>query len=335
MASENIQEVEIKSALDRNENGKAVIIPIIVRPCSWESSQLGKFQYLPKSGKPISNWENQDEALVEIAKDILAGIQSLKVMREGKRHQEHKGKTRELSITPEKQYIDIKGMPCINNSNSAYRFIKKNEKYIALLFLVPLLIWGVARMITYSGSAKTSKSVAIENGVVKIGDKEYHTIRLNNLIWMSENLDYEIEGASWCCGDSVKNCAKYGRLYTWKSAKDACAALGDRWRLPSTKEWQDLEEIYKDADNKNAVYEALIFNGIGQFNAQLGGYRDSDGKFYENGTVGYYWAGSKDENTPQTAHSYNFYLKDKESSREDEVDKAKALSCRCVKSYPF
>jgi len=63
--------------------------------------------------------------------------------------------------------------------------------------------------------------------IVKIGDK----------LWMSENLNYEMEN-SWCYDDNPENCKKYGRLYTYESAKHVCPT---GWHLPSDEEWKDLE----------------------------------------------------------------------------------------------
>ena len=54
--------------------------------------------------------------------------------------------------------------------------------------------------------------------------------------WMAENLNYETAN-SWCYGDKEENCAKYGRLYTWAAAMEACPT---GWHLPSQDEWKEL-----------------------------------------------------------------------------------------------
>src|SRR6266516_6035144 len=45
-------EIEMKRALERQERGEAVVIPIMLRPVDWESTPLSNLQVLPKDGKP-------------------------------------------------------------------------------------------------------------------------------------------------------------------------------------------------------------------------------------------------------------------------------------------
>ena len=65
----------------------------------------------------------------------------------------------------------------------------------------------------------------------------YRTIKVGDLVWMAQNLDYESESGSSCYGDETGYCVNYGRLYTWEAAQTACP---DGWRLPTTTEWDDL-----------------------------------------------------------------------------------------------
>jgi hypothetical protein len=57
--------------------------------------------------------------------------------------------------------------------------------------------------------------------------------------WMTENLNVNA-GGSYCYADAEPNCRRYGRLYTWESAQQACQSLGGGWRLPTTDEWRNL-----------------------------------------------------------------------------------------------
>ena len=114
--------------------------------------------------------------------------------------------------------------------------------------------------------------------------------------WMTQNLNLKVEN-SWCYDNKSTNCTKYGRLYTWEAAKEACAELGNGWRLPTDNEWQNMAKKYGGAqdeanDKGKAAYQALIKGGSSGFAAQLGGWRYRNGYFYYAGTIGFYWSSS-------------------------------------------
>ena len=71
-------EIEGQEALKRHESKTAVVIPIILRPCAWQDSPFGKLQALPADGKPITTWDNMDEASLEVAKGIIRIVKDIK-----------------------------------------------------------------------------------------------------------------------------------------------------------------------------------------------------------------------------------------------------------------
>lgn len=77
LASDYCYEKEMQRALDRNNEGAAKVIPIILHPCDWRNAPFGSLRATPFDGKPVSMFANQNEALAEIAKDIRESIESL------------------------------------------------------------------------------------------------------------------------------------------------------------------------------------------------------------------------------------------------------------------
>lgn len=61
----------------------------------------------------------------------------------------------------------------------------------------------------------------------------YRTICIGPYEWFAENLNYATS-ESVCYDNNPDNCKKFGRLYTFNDAMDACP---DGWRLPSDKEF--------------------------------------------------------------------------------------------------
>jgi hypothetical protein len=70
MNSDYIKEVEIKYAIERYERNEVKIVPVIVRPCDFDSLPLSKHMAVPTGKKAISTWSNSDEAYLDVVKHI-------------------------------------------------------------------------------------------------------------------------------------------------------------------------------------------------------------------------------------------------------------------------
>jgi GTPase SAR1 family protein len=70
LASDAQYQVEMQHALERHKRGEVRVVPIIVRPCDWQYSPFAHLQCLPRTGKPISTWDHQDEAFLAIVQDL-------------------------------------------------------------------------------------------------------------------------------------------------------------------------------------------------------------------------------------------------------------------------
>ena len=78
IASEFCYTKELTTALDRHKAKKAMVIPVILRPCLWTDLPFGAFQALPPAAKPVTGWESQDEALMAVAQGVREAVQALK-----------------------------------------------------------------------------------------------------------------------------------------------------------------------------------------------------------------------------------------------------------------
>src|SRR5690349_4477995 len=70
LASDYCYGVEMQRALARHAAGEAQVIPILLRPVDWENAPFASLQCLPRDARPITQWKNQDEALVTVAKGL-------------------------------------------------------------------------------------------------------------------------------------------------------------------------------------------------------------------------------------------------------------------------
>jgi hypothetical protein len=78
LASDYCFDIEMKRALERHEVGEACVLPIILAPVEgWKYSPFSKLHVLPKDGKPITRWDDRDEAFVNVAEGIRKTVEKL------------------------------------------------------------------------------------------------------------------------------------------------------------------------------------------------------------------------------------------------------------------
>lgn len=77
LASEYCYGKELRRAMERHESKEARVLPVILRDCDWHPAPFGKLQALPKDGKPITSWSNQDAAFTDVAKGVRSVVSEL------------------------------------------------------------------------------------------------------------------------------------------------------------------------------------------------------------------------------------------------------------------
>lgn len=76
LASDYCYEREMQRALEREKAGTAIVIPVILQPCDWQSAPFGYLRATPTDGRPVSLFANQHEAFAIVAKDVRAALES-------------------------------------------------------------------------------------------------------------------------------------------------------------------------------------------------------------------------------------------------------------------
>jgi uncharacterized protein (TIGR02145 family) len=115
------------------------------------------------------------------------------------------------------------------------------------------------------------------DGLLRDADGNAYVLRdmLDGRTWITQNLSVA-RPDSYCYGGWASECLRFGRLYTWASAAEACRLLGSEWRLPTDDEWRQLAKGYggvrgDSEDDGKAAYTALLDGGVSGFHALLGG----------------------------------------------------------------
>jgi hypothetical protein len=63
-------EKEFEKALEMQKSNQIIIIPVIVEDCDWLNTPFQQFKALPKDGKPISEWNSENTAFLNVIQEI-------------------------------------------------------------------------------------------------------------------------------------------------------------------------------------------------------------------------------------------------------------------------
>lgn len=75
LTSGYLLEKEMEGVLARRLTRSALVIPLILRPCNWSGTPWSAFQSLPSDAKPVTMWEDQDEAWTDVARGIRLAVE--------------------------------------------------------------------------------------------------------------------------------------------------------------------------------------------------------------------------------------------------------------------
>ena len=184
----------------------------------------------------------------------------------------------------------------------------------------------------------------------------YKTVKIGNLNWMAQNLNYEAKD-SHCYDDSLKYCDVYGRLYSWASAIDSAKLAIDKanpqdcgygktcklpevvqgvcpdgWHLPTSDEWSVLfTEVGGQGSAAKYLKSMMKWNGTDSvgFSVLPAGSSTQNGyRFSSEGRDAYFWTATEIYDGDdayfvhmETSNSYVFLY---------SVEKTNGYSVRCV-----
>lgn len=160
----------------------------------------------------------------------------------------------------------------------------------------------------------------------KRDNKKYKFALIGEQTWMAQNLNYETEEGSSCYEDSAINCQKFGRIYDFNNALEACP---EGWHLPTAEEWDALlleSGGYKGSND--AAFWSLTEATTNSLQIQLTGWRDRTGiyDFMEFETM--FWSGSE----LNSNYAWNAYFDGRNNDALiTNTKKTFGLYVRCVK----
>ena len=188
--------------------------------------------------------------------------------------------------------------------------------------------------------------------------QSYDIVKIGDLTWMAENLNFET-AMSACPENDSRNCKRLGRLYSWAEAKTVCP---EGWRLPTKADFEALIAAAVPAgesgtipnassavqNNKAGVVlkarDGWFKKGNGDdklgFNALPAGYGFANGaasgsassnKFDGIGGYAYFWSATEDSENRESNAYYLFLAFNSKSASVNSFSKSDLRSVRCVR----
>src|SRR5713226_8419895 len=80
LASDYCFGVEMKRSLERQEEGSALVIPILVSEANWKEAPFARLQALPTDARPLASWSDEERALADVAAGIRRAVEELPLL---------------------------------------------------------------------------------------------------------------------------------------------------------------------------------------------------------------------------------------------------------------
>ena len=156
---------EMNKALAQKEKNDKIVIPVIARPCAWKDhGKISDLLAIPTDGKPITKWDNTDDAFL----DIYENIKKIAAQTPARLRPEFRDDLTQVEfISQHKENIkldDLFVFPNIDRENSKRRISKFRD------------LWAKSKHVVIKGDDRSGKTVVcrklfldeIENGTPSI-----------------------------------------------------------------------------------------------------------------------------------------------------------------------
>ena len=151
LASEDLYNQIVVPAMKRHKDGDARVIPVILRPVHWQEAPLGKLQALPRDGKPITLWENLDEALFNVTEDIRKAVKDIVDM-----------KKPTLNVSANEI---TESQPFAETEETIPPLFRRDHGDVVLLHTF-VHHWGPVTCVTFASDGKTLVSDSIDGTII-------------------------------------------------------------------------------------------------------------------------------------------------------------------------
>jgi len=233
--------------------------------------------------------------------------------------------------------------------------ITKMKLQVHITFMIMLLA------INMISCEKENKPLfTVDEPVTDIDGNVYNTIKINNQIWMAENLktkkfnngdligttippDADIRSETspvyaWAYNGNEANMDVYGLLYTWYVVNDNRKLCPTGWHVPSDNEWKILTEFLggdsiaggklKQTGTSYYFTPNLGATNESGFTALPSGLRYPIGNFNSMGDGPVWWTSTEYDNNNSIFRSLGYSGK---SIRRDYYPKNSGFAIRCIK----
>lgn len=79
IASDYCYAQEMTRAMERHGEGRAVVIPVILRPCDWHDAPFGRLRATPRDGHPVTIWPDRDQAFLDVTRAVREAAKNVQI----------------------------------------------------------------------------------------------------------------------------------------------------------------------------------------------------------------------------------------------------------------